>query len=275
MSDPARTDESRGSRPTSRGDGDARVEQLLLAGLDHYFAGRYEQAVHVWTRVLFLDRGHARARAYIERARTALAERQRHSDELLHRGTAAFEDGQVVAARRLLTAAVEQGAPTEVALAYLGRLDRLSSASLPVEATPELLAADAATSRRVASPATSSRRGAFRMGCCRSCWRWLGRCGSPASSARWLAGACPTRPPRRRLASPAEPLPTVRASDVALARARTLFETGHAGDAVRLLGTIPVADPNRAEADRVLADIQRALLTAADPSSADTMSPVR
>ena len=52
---------------------DARVEQLLLAGLDHYFAGQYERAVHVWTRVLFLDRGHARARAYIERARAAQA----------------------------------------------------------------------------------------------------------------------------------------------------------------------------------------------------------
>ncbi len=156
MSDPARTDESDGLDPHAVGDGDARVEQLLLAGLDHYFAGRYEQAVHVWTRVLFLDRGHARARAYIERARSALAERQRHSDELLHRGTAAFEDGQVVAARRLLTAAVEQGAPTEVALAYLGRLDRLSSASLPVEATPELLAADAATIAE--SPAPPRRR---------------------------------------------------------------------------------------------------------------------
>jgi hypothetical protein len=72
-----------------------------------------------------------------------------------------------------------------------------------------------------------------------------------------------------------DPLPTVRASDVTLSRARSLFETGHAGDAVRLLGTIPLADVNRAEADRVLADIQRALLTSADPSSADTVSPVR
>ena len=70
-------------------------------------------------------------------------------------------------------------------------------------------------------------------------------------------------------------LPTVRASDVTLTRARSLFETGHAGDAVRLLATIPLADVNRAEADRVLADIQRALLTSADPSSADTVSPVR
>ena len=104
---------------------DARVEQLLLAGLDQYFAGRYEQSIHLWTRVLFLDRGHARARAYIERARSALGERQRESEELLHRGTAAFEHGETAAARRLLTAAVDGGAPAEVALGYLGRLDRL------------------------------------------------------------------------------------------------------------------------------------------------------
>ena len=274
MSDPARTDESDGVDPRAVGDGDARVEQLLLAGLDHYFAGRYEQAVHVWTRVLFLDRGHARARAYIERARSALAERQRQSDELLHRGTAAFENGQVVAARRLLTAAVEQGAPTEVALAYLGRLDRLSGVSLPAEALPELLAADATSIAESPVPPRRRTRAAF---------AWSAAVVMVAAGALWLAGAIgvlarwgvPNATGGSALASPADPLPTVRASDVALTRARTLFETGHAGDAIRLLGTIPVADPNRAEADRVLADIQRALLTAADPSSADRMSPVR
>ena len=58
----------------------ALIEQLLLAGLDHYFIGQYEQAIHVWTRVFFLDRGHARARAYIERARGALAEHQREAE---------------------------------------------------------------------------------------------------------------------------------------------------------------------------------------------------
>ncbi|MBE3098611.1 MAG: hypothetical protein IMZ44_15960, partial [Planctomycetes bacterium] len=63
---------------------DTRIETLLLCGLDHYFAGDHERAISVWTRVLFLDRGHARARAYIERARSAVAERQRESDELLH-----------------------------------------------------------------------------------------------------------------------------------------------------------------------------------------------
>ncbi len=62
------------------GDCQALIEQLLLAGLDHYFSGRFEEAIHVWTRVFFLDRGHARARAYIERARGAVAERQREAE---------------------------------------------------------------------------------------------------------------------------------------------------------------------------------------------------
>ena len=70
-----------------------RTEALLVQGLDRYFEGRYEDAIHLWTRLLFLDRGHARARAYINRARTALAEHQRRADELLDivAGLTAFE----------------------------------------------------------------------------------------------------------------------------------------------------------------------------------------
>ena len=49
----------------------ARLEALLVDGLERYFTGRYEDAIHLWTRVLFLDRSHARARAYIDRARRA------------------------------------------------------------------------------------------------------------------------------------------------------------------------------------------------------------
>ena len=76
------TDALRSDRPGELPDRerDARIEQLLISGLDHYFAGQLELAINVWTRVLFLDRGHARARAYIERARSALSERQRESD---------------------------------------------------------------------------------------------------------------------------------------------------------------------------------------------------
>src|SRR5438876_2308607 len=127
MSDPLRLDPTRASEPVSDADREAKIEQLLLAGLDHYFSGRYDHAINVWTRTLFLDRSHARARAYIERARTALAERQREADELLQKGIAAFGRGEPEEARRLLEAAIGAGAPPEDALALIQRLDRLGT----------------------------------------------------------------------------------------------------------------------------------------------------
>ena len=51
-------------------------------------------------------------RAYIERARSALAERQRESEELLQSGVAAFQRGDGDEARRLVQAAIDGGAPT-------------------------------------------------------------------------------------------------------------------------------------------------------------------
>src|ERR1051325_1964464 len=108
---------------------DSRIEELLLAGLDHYFNGQHDLAISVWTRVLFLDRTHARARAYIERARGAIAERQREGEELIQTGTAAFQRGETTAARELLTSAVERAARPEEALALLERIDRLAPAA--------------------------------------------------------------------------------------------------------------------------------------------------
>src|SRR5438477_2070079 len=125
MSDPLRTDSPREPHPATEAERDAKIEQLLLAGLDHYFAGQYEHAINVWTRALFLDRSHARARAYIERARSALAEKQRQSEELLQCGLAAFERGEGDEARRLIEQAIVQGAPSDEALAVLDRLNRL------------------------------------------------------------------------------------------------------------------------------------------------------
>ena len=128
MSDPLRTDPSINAPDSSGAERDARIEELLLDGLNHYFAARYDQAIHIWTRVMFLDRGHARARAYIERARSAVAERQRESEELLYRGVHAFNRGDTDVARDLLTSAIDRGGPNEVALALLARLTRLQTA---------------------------------------------------------------------------------------------------------------------------------------------------
>ena len=117
MADPLRDQDTSAAVPPGR---ESRIEELLLAGLDHYFSGQHELAISVWTRVLFLDRSHARARAYIERARGAIAERQREGEELLQTGAAAFSRGDADDARRLLTSAVERGARPEEALAHAG-----------------------------------------------------------------------------------------------------------------------------------------------------------
>src|SRR5437762_8876953 len=131
MSEAHRSDIADVDAPASGADRDAKIEQLLLVGLDHYFANRYELAINVWTRALFLDRSHARARAYIERARSAQAERQRESEELLQNGVSAFQRGDGSEARRLLEAAIEGGAPSEEALVVLERLNRLEMAVAP------------------------------------------------------------------------------------------------------------------------------------------------
>ena len=124
MTDPLRIDHLPEAGDVPERERDARVEELLLAGLDHYFGGQHELAISVWTRVLFLDRGHARAKAYIDRARSAIAEQQREGDELLQTGAAAFDRGDAGVARTLLTSAVERGAQSEEALVLLERLNR-------------------------------------------------------------------------------------------------------------------------------------------------------
>jgi hypothetical protein len=135
MPDPLRT----GGARAPDADRDAKIEQILLAGLDRYFAAQYEQAINVWTRVLLLDRDHPRARAYIERARSVIAERQRQSEELLKSGVAAFERGDGSEARRLIQAAIDSGAPADEAFAVLDRLDRLERA--PLRQRPTLVGA--------------------------------------------------------------------------------------------------------------------------------------
>ena len=254
MSEPLRTDPV-DVGPLSEADRAARIEQLLLSGLDHYFGGNYEQAINIWTRVAFLERGHGRARAYIERARGALAERQRESEELLHTGVAAYQAGDLQTARDLLTRAVEQGGANETALVFLQRLSRLEVVSgvTRTEATQSR----ARTARGARRQVTDARTGWFvTIGACIAV---VGLAVLGALAARsWLVELPVSAP----LGTPvqAEVLPIVRASETRVRRARELSaERPH--EALRLLSDIDIADPLREEADRLTSDIQRRLLS--------------
>jgi hypothetical protein len=261
MSDRTRSDVVRAPGGAPDPDKDARIEQLLLSGLDEYFAGNFDQAINIWTRVAFLERGHNRARAYIERARRALAERHRESDELLHRGIAAFNDGQADTARELITQAVEQGGPQDVALVLLERLNRLGGpgpasgavSTAPVEQHDQPLpAADAQASRVTAG------RGAVPV---------LLLAGLVAAvvaatlAPDWFAERG-GGPQVRTAALPPDPLPIPTSSERVLARALAFRATGDLLDALRTLEMIGVADPVRPDADRLRADLQRELIHA-------------
>jgi hypothetical protein len=260
MTDPLRSDRLPIGADVPEHDRDARIEELLIAGLDRYFAGDYEQAINVWTRVLFIDRGHARARAYIERARTALAERQRHGDELLHTGSEAVDRGDASMARALVTSAVEHGAAADEALAIMARIDRLESV---------------APGRRVsASPHerfTPARRPLAPAGQRSSRWQWIaiGVLAGVLIGAVALAALLPGGLP---FGDPVEPVPfsTVNAAlpvpsigELALSRAEALHADGRFHEALAALSAVPMGDPHRPRAEALTERIQRHLLAAA------------
>jgi hypothetical protein len=248
---------------------DARIEQLLLSGLDFYFAHDYEQAINLWTRVLFLDRHHDRARAYIERARSAQAEGQRESEALLHQGIAAFEAGDVERARTLVMQAMENGASRDLGLGILGRIDRLEAGHATPRRGPLL---QPALRERDDRPSLSHVRPHAR-GRLAAALLILAGAGAVAVGvwgvafpdfAMWSLAA----PSARRGAAPAamrvDPLPLPAAAEVFLARARTLYSSGRLHDALREAGRIPLGDPLYADAQRLRADIQRALIAVSD-----------
>jgi hypothetical protein len=262
MTDPLRSEATAASAQVPERDRDARVEELLLGGLDHYFAGHYDLAINVWTRVLFLDRGHARARAYIERARGAVSERQRQGEELVQNGADAFERGESETARQLLTSAVEHGAGTEEAMALLARLDRLAAAGVQQESFPQLPPARTAGH---AEPEAAARRAWLK-------WTVVGALIGAATvtvvlgsvwapRGAWLpVGASGAGRPAVRLNE--EPVPVPSAADVWLARAQAQKDRGHLRDALASLDAIRPGDNRSAEADRLRAEIQSALLAA-------------
>jgi hypothetical protein len=265
MTDPLRSDRLALAADVPERDREARVEELLLAGLDRYFADQHELAINVWTRVLFIDRGHARARAYIERARSAIAERQRQGDELLHTGNAAFDRGDAGAARELVRSAVEHGASLDEALALLARIDRLENAAPPAPAF-----------RR--SPPQPAPGGAGTLTERRARLKWIGA-GLVAgavlcalASTLFLSGGSVAWPlfgaPEGLAVSTLNaPLPVPSIAETALSRGEALYAKGHLREALIALQAVPAGDPLRPRADELTAAIQRQLLAAARPGT--------
>lgn len=264
MADPQTSGPRREASPAA--EDDARIEHLLVTGLDHYFAGEFEQAINLWTRVLFLDRNHDRARAYIDRARSAQAERQRISEALVHQGLDAFDKGEVVRARELLSDALDQGASHDVALGVLGRIDRLEVGQRAARVAP--------ASRRQSPhiPAEHQDRDARRRSTLARWWLTAAAIVAvaaisfvivtPNGLADWFPVQATTGSGVQISPAPA-PLPVPAPTQTYLAQARAMFANGKLRDALRALDRVPLGDTLRADAERLRADIQRELLAVA------------
>jgi Tetratricopeptide repeat len=234
---------------------DTRAEALLVEGLDRYFSGQYDDAIHLWTRVLFLDRSHARARAYIERARTALAERQRRADEMLHATDALVERGDVAEARRQLTQVVAMAGEDERVAVLRTRLDRIERATVTAGPIEGISAARVDVlligrwRRRLASGAALVLAGAIgglivMLVTSPAAHDWLGtRSGAPLPA-----------PPADQI-----PLQILSPAEVAIVRARTLYAHGRLAEALAVLDRIADGG-SRPEADELRVEIQDLLL---------------
>ena len=242
MSDDAPLPTATPPAPSSAPDDQAaRIDQLLTAGLDEYFAGRYDGAVQVWSRVFFLDRTNARARAYIERARSAVAERQRVA-EATAAGAADVHRGWGDEARPAEPRPIADSGVLVVSGALAARL-------APPQPAPEADPAD----RGDAGPTAATRRAK------------VAHALLVAAAGVLLFVAGYTVAARDRIfeifsgvSSRRAPAANARASEVALHDARQAFDARRYDDARRALARIPAGDPLRAEADALVAQIQRA-----------------
>lgn len=257
----------------SGADRDARIEQLLLAGLDAYFATQYEQAINLWTRVLFLDRHHDRARAYIDRARRTQAERQRETDAVLHQGIEAFHEGDVARAERLVTAALDRGASRDDAQGVLARIERLGigrRAPLPGRrVAPMRPAPEIGAPSPMPAPRTRGWAAAALLAIAAFGVLGVGFWGLTLPEPPVWPFFAAASDANARIVMPLEtgPLPVQGPSDAYLARARAHVQHGRLHDALRELDRVPIGDPARVVADGLRGQIQRTLLESAGPVS--------
>ncbi len=112
---------------------------LLRQGEDLYFRGLYHQAIHVWTRILFLDRGNVEARLRIDKAKEAVSELQRRLDSEIAEARGLFDAGEIEGAlarlHSVLAVDASHGEAAQLSAA-IAALDRRSEA--PQESSREV-----------------------------------------------------------------------------------------------------------------------------------------
>lgn len=243
-----------GAAAAADADKESRTEALLVEGLDHYFEGRFDEAIHLWTRVLFIDRTHARARAYINRARTAQSERLRRAEEILHTAGDLLDRGELQEARGLLANAEQASGADEKVAELWAKLER-------VERTRRVRAPIASAAVADARPLRS--------------WRWAIRVGAQVVAITALAvfvitlAASPVvgewfsgRSRNGTVVDPGgtRPLQVLSSEDVALVRARQLYARGRLAEALTTLDRVAMDTTNREAVDQLRIEIQRWLL---------------
>ncbi len=177
----------------------------------------------------------------------------------MHAGVSAYNAGDVEQARDLLTRAVEQG--SDSADVFLDRLNRVGASTSGADLRIDPLPARSIVKRR--HRALPPRRKEWIAGALVALVVASAMLLGGLPIGAWLSGLQVSTPAPSAQAVYDEPLPVVRASEIDVARARALHADGRLLDALRELDSIGIADPYRAEADRLRAEVQRDLFTAA------------
>ena len=104
--------------------GDSGKTALLFEqGTELAQRGRLDEAVHVWTKILFLDRRNVAAKQAIEVAKSSIAERLRQLDEEVALSKADFDRGDRRSAQARLRSVVQSDPRHQEARLLLGSLE--------------------------------------------------------------------------------------------------------------------------------------------------------
>jgi len=227
-----------------------KIEGLLAEGRALLVAGRPRDAALVFERLLLLAPADPEARAGLDAAEAASAERERHLDARLDAVEKHIEEGRHSDARALIDAVVRDGGDSHRAAALIDRIPilpgwftlRRPDGEGPAPAAPS--GQPAGRSRAVLGLA------------CGGLFLVLGA----AVAANWEGLMLQlAQTPRPHQSSVTLPPPGPRAEDEAIAAARRLIEAGDPARAVALLDSVHPQQPSYPFARQLRGQAVRAL----------------